>query len=61
MQLIMEKWDEILNKVKEEQELTDIYFDTWLKPLKLYGVENNKLYIIVPSDHMSGIGYIYKK
>ncbi len=61
MQLIMEKWDEILNTVKEEHELTDISFDTWLKPLKLYGVENNKLYIIVPSDHMSGIGYISKK
>ncbi len=61
MQLIMEKWDEILNTVKEEHELTDISFDTWLKPLKLYGVENNKLYIIVPSDQMSGIGYISKK
>ncbi len=61
MQLIMEKWDEILNTVKEEHELTDISFDTWLKPLQLYGVENNKLYIIVPSDQMSGIGYISKK
>lgn len=61
MQLIMEKWDEILNTVKEEHELTDISFDTWLKPLKLHGVENNKLYIIVPSDQMSGIAYISKK
>lgn len=61
MQLIMEKWEEILNTVKEEHELTDISFDTWLKPLKLHGVENNKLYIIVPSDQMSGIAYISKK
>ena len=61
MQLITEKWDEILNTVKEEHELSDISFNTWLKPLKVYGVEDNKLYIIVPSEQMGGISYITKR
>lgn len=61
MQLIMEKWDEILGTVKEEHELSDVSFNTWLKPLKVYGVENNKLYIIVPSEQMGGISYITKR
>ncbi len=61
MQLITEKWEEILNTVKEEHELSDISFNTWLKPLKVYGVEDNKLYIIVPSEQMGGIGYITKR
>lgn len=60
MQLIKEKWDEILLTVKEEHELTDVSFDTWLKPLRVYGVDGNKLYILVPSEQM-GLNYITKK
>lgn len=60
MQLILEKWDEILLTVKEEHELSDISFDTWLKPLSVYSIEGNKLYILVPSEQM-GLNYITKK
>lgn len=60
MQLILEKWEEILLTVKEEHELTDISFDTWLKPLSVYNIESNKLYILVPSEQM-GLNYITKK
>lgn len=60
MQLIKEKWDEILLTVKEEHELTDVSFETWLKPLRVYGVDGNKLYILVPSEQM-GLNYITKK
>ena len=60
MQLILEKWEEILKTVKEEHELSDISFDTWLKPLSVYSVEGNKLYILVPSEQM-GLNYITKK
>ena len=60
MQLILEKWEEILQKVKEEHELSNVSFDTWLKPLSVYNVEGNKLYILVPSEQME-LNYITKK
>ena len=60
MELILEKWNEILRTVKEEHELSDISFDTWLKPLTVYNIEGNKLYILVPSEQM-GLNYITKK
>ena len=61
MQLILEKWEEILQTVKVEHELSNISFDTWLKPLSVYSVEENKLYILVPSEQQMGIGYISKR
>ena len=60
MDLLLEKWDEILRTVKEERELSDISFETWLKPLEIYGIDGNKLYILVPSEQM-GLSYIEKK
>lgn len=60
MELILEKWEEILSTVKEEHELTDISFNTWLKPLRVYSIEGSKLYILVPSEQM-GLNYITKK
>ena len=49
---IIEKWDEILNTVKEEHEISEVSFNTWLKPLSVFAVENNKLYILVPDPIM---------
>ena len=41
MNLVEEKWIEILNRVKEEHEILDVSFDTWLAPLKVHEVEGN--------------------
>ena len=60
MEHIVEKWDQILQTVKEEHELTDVSFNTWLKPLKVFSVNNNILYILVPDEQM-GLNYITKK
>lgn len=60
MEHIVEKWDQILQTVKEEHELTDVSFNTWLKPLKVFSVNNNTLYILVP-DEQIGLNYITKK
>ena len=60
MDLILDKWDEILQTVKTEHDITDISFDTWIKPLEVYGVEGNTLYILVPSVQMT-LNYISKK
>lgn len=60
MEVIFEKWDDILQFVKEEHDITQISFNTWLKPLEACAVDKNKLYILIPSQQM-GTGYISKK
>ena len=61
MENIINKWDEILNTVKKEhEEISDISFDTWLRPLEVYAVEDNILYILVPSEQMA-LSYIQRK
>ena len=64
MDIIRQKWDTILETVRNEHELTDISFKTWLEPLTVYDVdeENHLVRILVPSEQMGmGLGYIKKK
>ena len=60
MDKVIDKWAEILNTVKEEHEISDISFDTWMRPLEVFAVEGNTLYILVPSEQMA-LSYISKK
>lgn len=60
MDQIIEKWNEILNTVKTEHEISDVSFDTWMRPLEVFGIVDNKLYILVPSEQMA-LSYISKK
>jgi len=60
MSVIIEKWPEILEKVKREHELSDVSFNTWLKPLKVHNVKDNTVTIFVPSEQV-GLNYISKK
>ncbi len=60
MDLLLEKWDEILNTVKEEHDISDVSFDTWMRPLEVYGIDGDKLYILSPSEQMA-LSYITKK
>lgn len=59
LEKIKEKWNEILLHIKEEHELTDVSFKTWLLPTEPYSVKGNKLLILVPDIHF--LGYIKKK
>lgn len=60
MSVIIEKWSEILDKVKKEHELSDVSFHTWLQPLKVHSVKNDVVTIFVPSEQV-GLNYISKK
>lgn len=60
MDTVIEKWKDILQMVKEEHGLTDVSFNTWIKPLEVFAIENNIIYILVPSEQM-GLSYINKK
>ena len=48
MNLIKEKWSEILEHVRKEHELSDISFETWLLPLTVHSTDNHVVKIIVP-------------
>ncbi len=62
MDIIREKWDDILYTVKTEYEMSDISFKTWLKPLTIHQVDNDAhlVTIIVPTEQM-GVDYINRK
>ncbi len=57
---IEEKWSDILKYVKEEHELSDVSYNTWLLPLKVYSVHQNIVTILVPQEQV-GMNYISKK
>ncbi|MGI6019358.1 MAG: chromosomal replication initiator protein DnaA [Marvinbryantia sp.] len=61
MDIIKEKWEEILDFVRIEHELTPVSFNTWLKPLKVHSFENGLLYILVPDKQQAAVSYISKK
>lgn len=61
MNIIEENWEEILERVQIEHEMTYVSFDTWLKPLKVYSFENNTVSILVASSQQLYLKYINKK
>ena len=60
MHTIQDKWEEILQHLKTEYEITQISFDTWIKPLKIHSVQEDKVFIIVPSQKV-GLDYVSRK
>ena len=61
LETLKEKWNDILKFLKEEYEISDVSFDTWLLPLEVYALEQpgNIVKIIVPDANF--LGYIKKK
>ena len=52
MDKVIEKWDEILQTVKRDYNISDVAFNTWLKPLEVYDVTDNIITILVPSGRV---------
>ena len=61
MDSIKEKWDEIKETIRKEYELTDVSYDTWIKPLSFYDVKENVVIIMIPSDQAHALNYISSK
>ena len=59
MNLIYEKWDEILEYMRTDLEMTTLSFNTWIKPLKIHSLENKLLRILVEMD--GAVEYLEKK
>ena len=60
LEQLKENWEKILDNVKEDQDLSDVSFNTWLVPLKPVSVEGNVVTILCPVNSI-GLEYIDKK
>ncbi len=56
---LQENWDNILLYLKEEHDIMDVSYRTWLLPLQLHHMDGDTAVIAVPDSAM--IGYIRKK
>lgn len=59
IEIIKEKWNDILLHIKKEHELTDVSFKTWLLPTEPYSIKGSTLFILVPDIHF--LSYMKKK
>lgn len=59
MNIVKEKWQEIIEHLKIEHELSNVSFTTWIKPLKVYDVIDNTVFILVNIN--ASVDYIEKK
>ena len=60
MEELINSWDRILQIFKEEYDIQDISFNTFIKPLKIYSVDDNVITLLVSKGRM-GVSLIEKK
>ena len=58
---ISENWELIKETVRNEYNISEISFNTWIEPLKFNSVENNVVVIIVPSEKGPVLSYLENK
>ena len=61
MDFISEKWDEITDKMRNEFNISNVSFETWIKPLKECCVKEDVVYIIIPDVNAGMSEYINSK
>ncbi|MBP1753914.1 MAG: Chromosomal replication initiator protein DnaA [Firmicutes bacterium] len=50
--LIQSKWDDILKYLRSEYGVTDVSYNTWLKPLKVYDVVDHVITILINDERI---------
>ncbi|MBQ9886867.1 MAG: chromosomal replication initiator protein DnaA [Lachnospiraceae bacterium] len=62
LEKIKECWDEILKNLKEEHDISDVSYKTWLLPLEVISADKDTgvVTILIPGEHLS-LSYIKKK
>ena len=48
--ILIHDWEEIKNIIRTDCALTDISYDTWIKPLSFLKYVDNTVYILIPTD-----------
>lgn len=55
---IKENWDHIKEMVRNEYEISEVSFNTWIMPLKFHSVKDNTVIILIPSDKSQLLNYL---
>ena len=71
MEELKQKWDLIIQTLKEDYDITDMSFRTWIKPIQVYSVVGDKITLLIPENNNHGdgkglsynmrVGYIERK
>lgn len=61
MENLVSQWEEIKEYIRNEHELSDVSFNTWIAPLKIHNVDENTVTISIPFDQSQSKNYISKK
>ncbi len=61
MEFIKENWDLIKETLRDEYDLSDISYKTWVKPLNFHSVKDDTVIIMIPSDQAHALKYISTK
>ena len=59
MNIVEEKWPEIIEHLRVEHELSNVSFTTWIQPLKVYDIIDDTVFILVNMN--ASVEYIEKK
>lgn len=59
--IIQDSWNEILETMKIEHDISEAAFNTWVQALLVHSVEGNVVYVTIKKELSSGIDYIIKK
>lgn len=61
MDFIKENWNLIKETLRTEYDLSDISYNTWVKPLNFHSVKDDIVTIMIPSDQAHALKYISSK
>ncbi len=67
MEELISKWDEILTTFKEQYDMTDVSYKTWIMPIKPYSVDGDNITLVYDNKKNTassgdlGIAYVEKK
>ncbi len=61
MDYIEENWDTIKETLRTEYDLSDVSYNTWVRPLNFHSVKDNIVTIVIPSDQAHALNYISSK
>ncbi len=58
---LKENWNQIKETVRNEYDLSDISYNTWVKPLSFNNIKDDIVTIMIPSDQAHALKYISNK
>lgn len=61
MKVILDKWDDIKKQIKDDHNISDIAYKTWIMPLTVYEIKNNVVQILIPKELEQGKSFYINK